>query len=90
MSVHSGVVDDVFGARVPDTGVPAQKVIVNVVASDVPPGGKAPTLAPYQAQVAFFIPRGVAPERGEAISWDAGHAWWIGEHVKKLSWEMNP
>ena len=72
---NTGIVSEVFGANVPDTNRPAQKVIVDRAG---------------QPQVAFFIPIGVAPAEGEAIEWGPHHAWWVGERVDKLTWAMAP
>lgn len=87
---HTGIVDYVSGANTPDSNRPAQKVVVNVPESDVPPEGAEPKLTPYQPQVAFFIPLGPAPAAGETISWGAHHAQWAGQRVDKLTWEMAP
>lgn len=89
MFTHAGIVNDVFGANVPDTNVPAQKVIVDVAKPEVQSQGEAPKFA-YQPQVAFFLPWGPAPQRGEAISWGPHHAWWPGKRVDKLSNDMAP
>lgn len=88
--MHTGTVDDVYQARVPDTGKPALKVIVNVAKPELQPLGKAPTLESYQNQVAFFVARGLAPVAGDAITWDAHWCQWAGGRVKKLSWDVAP
>lgn len=91
MFEHRGIVDDVFRAATPDTNAAAQKVIVNVERSDLQPQGKAPALAAFQPQVAFFIPAGVTPPaRGTAITWGPHHCWWGREPQVPKSYEGQP
>ncbi len=71
----TGIVDDVFGANVPDTDQPARMVLVNVDAS---------------RQVKFAIPISNDPPVGVAITWGPHHAEWAGSRVRKLTWEMEP
>ncbi len=73
---HSGIVDDVFGATVPNTNRPCRMVLVN---------------REGEPQVQFAIPRdGPAPARGDAISWGPHHAEFGGCRVDKLTWETDP
>ena len=73
---HSGIVDDVFGATVPNTNRPCRMGLVN---------------RPTEPQVQFAIPKeGPAPHVGDHVTWGPHHVWGSFGHVDKLTYELDP
>lgn len=72
----TGRVVVVYGGTVPNTNEAARAVQVDRDAD-----GK---------RLLFFIPIGIDPPVGAAISWGPHHAWWADQRVAKLSNEIDP
>lgn len=68
--------------------------VVLVDAGTVPNTNDAARLVlvdrPTGERILFYLPIGDDPPIGGTIDWSAGHAWWPGHRVRKLSNEIDP